>query len=254
MKNIHILPTDKPSRLGYLTKKGKEVYKDLRLFDRLISNILDSENQHIYITSDEEIKEEDYFIRDGSIHKCFRVHKKDIEFLTSIGSVYCGSNTFWSKEFCKKIVLTTDQYLIKDGVQAIDDEFLEWLVKNPSCEYVEIEKYFHEVGDNYDYEIIIPSEEPKQETLEEAAREYCRYRENTLEENFAFIDFINGAKWQQEKMYSEEDMRKAIQLARSCTLDKNICDFVDLSGLNELCTYGLKETYSEDSIIQQFKK
>lgn len=57
MKNIHILPTDKPSRLGYLTKKGKKIYKDLRLFDRLMPNILDSENQNIYIISDEEIKE-----------------------------------------------------------------------------------------------------------------------------------------------------------------------------------------------------
>jgi hypothetical protein len=40
----------------------------------------------------------------------------------------------------KKIILTTDQDLIKDGVQAIDDEFLEWFVKNPSCEEVEIKK------------------------------------------------------------------------------------------------------------------
>ncbi len=57
-----------------------------------------------------------------------------------------------------------------------------------------------------------------------------------------------------KQMYSEEDMRKAIQLARLCTLDKDICDFVDLSGFIEICTHGLKETYSEDSIIKQFKK
>jgi hypothetical protein len=37
-----------------------------------------------------------------------------------------------------KIILTTDQDLIKDGVQAIDDEFLEWFVNNTSCEEVEI--------------------------------------------------------------------------------------------------------------------
>jgi hypothetical protein len=36
--------------------------------------------------------------------------------------------------YYRKVVLTTDQKLIKDGVQAIDDEFLDWLVKNPSCE------------------------------------------------------------------------------------------------------------------------
>jgi hypothetical protein len=31
------------------------------------------------------------------------------------------------------IILTTDGDLIDDGVQAIDDEFLEWFVKNPIC-------------------------------------------------------------------------------------------------------------------------
>jgi hypothetical protein len=30
----------------------------------------------------------------------------------------------------KKIILTTDLDLIKDGVQSIDNEFLEWFVKN----------------------------------------------------------------------------------------------------------------------------
>jgi hypothetical protein len=76
----------------------------------------------------------------------------------------------------KKIILTTDQDLINDGVQAIDDEFLEWFVKNPSCESVEVKQ---ELGFcincewNYDscpnakeclkgkYKIIIPQEEPK---------------------------------------------------------------------------------------------
>ena len=63
---------------------------------------------------------------------------------------------------CKKIILTTDQDLIKEGVQAIDDEFLEWFVKNPSCEWVEIEKMFNVVqftSREFIYKIIIPKEE-----------------------------------------------------------------------------------------------
>lgn len=196
MKNIHILPTS-------------------------------FKVQNIYITSDEEIKEGDWFIRDGSIHKCFRVHKTDIEFLTSIDSVYCGSNTFWSKEFCKKIILTTDQDLIKDGVQEIDNEFLEWFVKNPSCEEIEVDfdvivTRTKSLLQNQDgktiaiphrihYRIIIPKEEPKQETLEEAA-EKVYPNDGFKDEIWADIGevfrekFIEGAKWQQERMYSEEDM------------------------------------------------
>jgi hypothetical protein len=117
MKNIHLLTTDKPSRLGYLTKKGKEVFKDLRLFDKPMPNILDSENQHIYITSDEEIKVDEYYLGEDNNIYCL---------VSSVN--YNG----------KKIILTTDKELIKDGVQAISDEFLEWFVKNPSCEEVEV--------------------------------------------------------------------------------------------------------------------
>ena len=73
-----------------------------------------------------------------------------------------------------KIILTTDQDLIKDGIQAIDDEFLEWFIKNPSCEYVEIENIYDKFlnGDKRSvsdfrnkYKIIIPKEEPKQESV-----------------------------------------------------------------------------------------
>ena len=38
-----------------------------------------------------------------------------------------------------KVILTTNKLLIKDGVQAIDDEFLEWFVANSSCEHVEVQ-------------------------------------------------------------------------------------------------------------------
>jgi hypothetical protein len=76
----------------------------------------------VYITTHENIGEGNWFIRGDEIHRCFRVHKTDIEFLTSIDSVYCGSNTFWDKKYCKKIILTTNKDLITNGVQKIDEE------------------------------------------------------------------------------------------------------------------------------------
>ena len=46
--------------------------------------------------------------------------------------------------------------------------------------------------------------EQEKETLEEAAN---RYNSQFIQQNeFAIEDFINGAKWQAERMYSEEDM------------------------------------------------
>ena len=81
-------------------------------------------------------------------------------------------NFYLKTEFgYKKIILTTDQDLIKDGVQDIDNEFLEWFVKNPSCEYIEIENVYDKflnsgkrsVSDfRKKYKIIIPKGEPKQ--------------------------------------------------------------------------------------------
>jgi hypothetical protein len=135
-RNLWVIPTDKPSRLQLNVNT-----KTLILFNNIQSNNESAHliTQNIYITSDEEIKEGDPRINNYQ-------RKLKGEEIPS-----------------KKIILTTDQDLIKDGVQAIDDEFLEWFVKNPSCEEVEV---FHQ--DVYSmskwdrrYKIIIPKEEPK---------------------------------------------------------------------------------------------
>ena len=248
-KNCWVIPTDKPSRI-FITKK-----EGLGFDNQMLENIeLDCQNQNIYITNDEEIKEGDWTIYLGNLVKVASLEGK----------------TF-AKEYCKKIILTTDEQLIKDDIQAIDDEFLEWFVKNPSCEEVEIENVYDKFlnGDKRSvsdfrkkYKINIPKEEPKQcdickraprlegtnkcescysvvrhvleqdpelkdkllpdlrkkqETLEEVAEkefplldtQFCRTGA-TEEENFQLLghrkSFIKGAKWQAEKMYSEEEV------------------------------------------------
>ena len=154
MKNVHVLPTNKPSRLYY---SGNNT--DLLLSKEPISfKTFERSPQNIYITSNEEIKEGDWILvpsTDGETYFDFResVPKK-------------AKCNYASNKFVFKIILTTDQNLIKDGVQAIDDDFLEWFIKNPSCEEVEIERMFNVVqftSREYIYKIIIPKEEPKQE-------------------------------------------------------------------------------------------
>ncbi len=57
----------------------------------------------------------------------------------------------------------------------------------------------------------ISQEEPKQETLEEAAENY------TID--FATMSaFKLGAKWQSERSYSEEDMKLAFETGRNFQL------------------------------------
>jgi hypothetical protein len=256
MKNIHLIPTSQPSRL-YLHSNGKiQIRTELSRCVGYLGN-----NQHIYITSSEEIKDRNCWVTNG----------KDVfKPLDDYSLEY--ANIYW-----QKIILTTDQDLINDGVQAIQDDFLEWFVNNPSCQFVEVVKEMympqsngkisdgkitHELSLNPSdntlpfYKIIIPKEEPKdvvleyktsldaqmldkielegtmnlcnditekrtgkmteeewqaaekaqtrtkQETLEEAAKEYDKNSTRWGAKNI----FIDGAKWQQERMYSEEEV------------------------------------------------
>jgi len=245
MKNIHVLATDKPSTLI------KDLWKNtFFLVGDFATNHTDFKAQHIYITSAEEIKEGDYCL--SKLNEIVKFHSG------------------YDYRYYAKIILTTDQDLIKDGVQAIDDEFLEWFVKNPSCESVTIRKksvvkaIVKGIGiKNFDngYKIIIPKEEQKQhlidmmksdeelglydepktkcycghtitcdcgpeqhvdfinsnidefdkalklskqETLEDASWKYNPLKK--LDGEFLRHAFKEGAKWQQERMYSEEEV------------------------------------------------
>jgi hypothetical protein len=245
MKNIHVLPTNKPSRLFTWGNK-------LRLGDFVgCPGYLGKLNKNIYITSDEEIKGDTVAInlRFNCVQKVNP--PKDVDYI-------------FNKCF-KKIILTTDQDLIKDGVQAIDDEFLEWFVKNPGCEFVETPSFCRNGDDclsmgSFDkqhlcdikYTIIIPKEEPKQDEIMERFIANAK-QEETLEEHYLSIpkplidvsrmkvdnhpdidnketlekacdrlpieldysefdetSFKLGAKWQVERMYSEEDLKKSV--------------------------------------------
>lgn len=87
------------------------------------------------------------------------------------------------------------------------------------------------IYNHYYNDIIIPKEEPKlqckdcndsltdctciedtinmkQETLEEAAKNATKMYVNEREKQTVYLSFIEGAKWQQEIMYSEEEVRK----------------------------------------------
>ena len=180
MKNIHLLATPKPSRLH---ESG--LFSSLGLSKEYLQWKF---GKNIYITSDEEIKEGDW-------------HFKNDKMVTKSHII---------DDTCKKIILTTDQDLIKDGVQAIDDNFLEWFVQNPSCEYVEVKPLLSNNGRAlFGYKIIIPKQESKQETLEKAAENYAISKDSSS----IFIkvhkkDFINGAKWQQEQIGNSKFLQK----------------------------------------------
>jgi hypothetical protein len=238
MENIYLRPTDKPSRLGYIYEtKTLHIFTNGEDPNDFLDNL--AEKRHIYITSDEEIKIDDY-ITDGYVVWQW---KDDSSLLGR-----------------KKVILSTDQDLIKDGVQAIDDTFLEWFVKNPSCEWVGVVKdrvfrldEFRQREFYNNYKIIIPKEEPKrkidtcynfnieigcvqnicrceqeepkQETLEEVAENKFGKVNPTLGKSDYRMGYesglISGARLQAERGYSEEDMITFIDWSKSTNQEKS---------------------------------
>jgi hypothetical protein len=236
MRNLFLLPTEKPSRL--IIQNG----------NRLILGVLDyaiiENRQHIYITNSEEPKLDEWGI---NLHNNVIFNCKGF------------ASTEETKKYHRKIILTTDPDLINDGVQAIDDTFLEWFVKNPSCESVEVNENItviqnesliqHQgskpivVPHKIEYKIIIPHEEPKyigdkfefesriinevwdkdeeskKETSEESSENKLRTEFETLiknktgsnieflleSNNTNYISWLEN-KWQAERMYREEEI------------------------------------------------
>jgi len=143
--------------------------------------------KELFITSDEEIKEGDYMYNtiNNTINKCWEVYRWDAEYNNEgVGQLMLDNPKdkkrgwgFLKRSEAKKIILTTDQDLIADGIDEIsEDELLEWFVKNPSCIKVDVVYGFfnpmgRQVAPNdlkqnhskcvWKYKIIIPQEEPK---------------------------------------------------------------------------------------------
>ena len=172
MKNLHVLTTDHPSRLRYNIKTR---IWELNEFHKYHTDIKSTHN--IYITSDEEIKE-------GGWH--YNLALNIVEKTTN----------FDNGVLQEKIILTTDQDLIADGVQEIDDKFLEWFCsKNEKVGYIE----------------------SKQETLEgyeEALNQFPEYNQY-LER----IAFEKGVEWQAERSYNEDEVKTIINdiVEKHCT-------------------------------------
>jgi hypothetical protein len=236
-KNIHILETEQPSRLH----KAFDKTFILSIEPTTKNDLYNSKPQNIYITSSEEIKKGDWCL--DKFNQRWKLEDNKLIAFDNKGVKRFSTDNVLGHE-CKKIILTTDTKLIADGIQAIDDEFLEWFCQNPDCEFVETLRYEYTIKEmlyqlplgtkSFTYKIIIPLEGPKQETrvfgtkddksfwldkpiqeghhdkqetLEEAAEKYAQGKSSSSVFQEAHKkDFIAGANYQAERMYSEEDL------------------------------------------------
>jgi hypothetical protein len=219
-KNCWVIPTDKPSRLIYndanqLCYHSNKSYKNDRKW-------MHRKKFNIYITNNEVIKDGEYGICLNLVREGFKSHqavfKMDAEQRQAMEEL--GGQ---KKAEVLKIILTTDKDLIADGVQSIPDEFLEWFVNNPSCEFVGTELVEFEVdmglgescieyGDYY--KIIIPKEEPKQEPTIVRLPTYYEPKQESFVERMKPLQ----EQWQQ-------DMDK--ELMKKETLEEAAENYVD---------------------------
>jgi len=193
MKNIFLIPTENPSRL-YKGDNGLLAFGLMKTSTQSINDYFT--NQNIYITSDEK------FVRDEYITDGIEVIKASPKLVNAQGLV--------DRRNWKKIIITNDLELIKYGVQSVDDEFLEWFVKNPSCEVVLVRdkpkvkavvKGLGVKNFNNGYKIIIPKEEPKKVLTEEDI-----FNQKDID---AVTDYINKEQQKQhliDMMKSDEEL------------------------------------------------
>jgi hypothetical protein len=230
MKNIHLLPTKKPSRLF---KFANELHLDTIPKDYY-------KKYNIYITSNEEITgfENNIWVIKGE-------------------RIFLWQNTMAlvSNNKPKKIILTTDQDLIADGVQAIDNEFLEWFVKNPSCEMAHVVYDRDIITEGLQtlkfggYRIIIPQEEPKSHIEYTNTNDFTSMIYNPQEEpkqdEYTSQDFINEISWNKSEKETLEEAAKR-------TYQKGLQDDIDLSfydGVRLGAKWQSDRMYSEEEVL-----
>jgi hypothetical protein len=237
MRNIFVLPTDKPSS-GYILGKCIKELSDVKIGQLVRTHYMMFSNeyfqpQNIYITNTEEIK-------DSEIDTKVCIFKSDNGMITCLSGKGYGRVKTIGKYY--EIILTDNEDLIKDGIPEISEDFLQWFVKNSDCERVEIRK----IGEEWIYNPDVPKEEPKplpdvnwqseiinkvwdeeepkQETLEELAKNTTKKYVNEREKQTAYLEFISGYQLAQEhakKMFSEESM---FDFARFCSDNHSLDD------------------------------
>jgi hypothetical protein len=204
-KNIFVLPTENPSKLYKSRTIGYVLYDEPKTY------IFKNQGQNIYITSSEKPKEGEYGLGFAEGTQSPFIFKHD------------GSNVAKLNALCEntqKIIITNDEDLIKNGVQAIDDEFLEFFVKNPSCKEVEVYDDENITDDGLNiystYKIIIPKEESKQD-------------------EYTSQDFLNEITWNKSK----KETLGYLQVCKDCGSEEVArCKWVNVN---------TEEIYSADS-------
>jgi hypothetical protein len=218
-KNIFILPTTEPSQVYLVKSKNTLGFTsgNLEFMEHYGSG---THNQHIYITN------KDLYDR-GDWLKNVTIEAEPPFKFDSQGIIRITQNVPVGYEY-EKIILTSDQKLVADGIAEIDFEFLKLLkdkkldnISNVTVEKTPLLSNNGRALFGYKYTPIIPPTEPQQETLEQVAERILANNIDGLRDALKDDDlffFYKGviqcygeamAEWQQQNSYSEADMKES---------------------------------------------
>jgi len=124
--NVVMLPIEKIIHEGDLVL-GKRLFKTTQSCTGYKSNF---KPQHLYILSDEKIKEGDWFIKDTMTCQCNEITKNEIGCVPD-NKIFCGTQTYFDRRNCKKIIATTDNFL---GLPRPSKEFIEAYIRTYNSE------------------------------------------------------------------------------------------------------------------------
>jgi hypothetical protein len=154
MKNIFLLPTDKPSYLFIIDKSKMFVPEAPYLsYSTVGGRVHKTEGSDIYrphfiyITNAEKFKKDEW-VTDG------------IEVIKASSKVVDAQGLVNRRDW-RKVALTNDTSLIEDGVQQVSSSFLSFYAENP-VDYVRVEKWLDDEGKKF-YSLNFPPKEIKTE-------------------------------------------------------------------------------------------
>jgi hypothetical protein len=192
MRNIQIVQTNKTIKdVGDLVR---DKFGTIHIFSKNDSVEYGKTTKHfnIHITSEEEIKLGDwvYCTKQGFIE----VAKQEVDPSEIKGNI-----------FMKKIIMSTQEFLINDGVQAISKDFLEWFVKNPDVLSVKIRQLAQVDCSNklfnMEYQTVIPVTETIKENCDDTYQQEQCY--NEVFEQLAKNDYLSDDKEYLQKDFLE---------------------------------------------------
>ena len=259
MKNIFLKETDKPSYLFIIDKSKMFVPEAPYLsYSTVGGRVHKTEGsdiyrpQFIYITNEEKFKKDEW-VTDG------------IEVIKASSKVVDAQGLVNRRDW-RKVVLTNDTSLIEDGVQEVSSSFLSFYAEN-TPDYVEIfeTKVYNETLQDYAgslYSYKFPQKEEikteenvidqwlekngNPEIMKQVEREaeelelqhYAKKYYNNFDKRKEEFAFLDGARWQAERMYSEEDMLNFAWFLKE-NLGQYSCD---------------EKAHFEGKYLEQFKK